>query len=150
MKIVIFLALVCTLFAATPPIFNYQFHVTFEQEVPYNNTRHINYGQKYYDPIKNRQRVDRDNGLRDEFCGSILPGVATPCHHVVVNDKRWIYFPQRAQCCFCCDAAHGCGILKPDWLADADYKSQDIIDGAKYDKWYKDGKNVDIQETISG
>jgi hypothetical protein len=112
--------------------------------VPYNNTRHINYGAVYYDPKNNRERVDRDNGVRDAFCGSILPNVSTPCHHVAVNNKRWIYFPQRAQCCFCCDAAHGCGILKPDWLADAEYKSQDIIDGVKYDKWSKDGKDMDI------
>jgi hypothetical protein len=34
--------------------------------------------------------------------------------------------------------------LKPDWLADAEYKSQDIIDGARYDKWSKDGKDMDI------
>lgn len=48
-------------------------------------------------------------------------------------------FPQRTQCCFCCDGAHGCGVLKPDWLAGAEYKGTEKIVDTEYDKWSKDG-----------
>lgn len=58
----------------------------------------------YYDGIKNRERVDRVDGQYDLFCGQVLPNVTTACTHLTVNNKRYIVFPQRKQCCFCCDS----------------------------------------------
>jgi len=81
-------------------------------------------GKAFYDPKNNRERVDRTNGRYDLFCGTVMSGVTTPCQHLTVNKKRFIIFPAKSQCCFCCDADHGCGILKPDWLKDADYKGK--------------------------
>ena len=73
----------------------------------------------FYDADHNRERVDRANGRYNAFCGSVLPNVTTPCNSITANEKRYIIFPARKQCCFCCDGAHGCGILKQDWLKDA-------------------------------
>lgn len=108
--------------AIEPPVYNFSYHVTFDEIFVVNKTNYEVNGQTFYDPINNRERVDRVNGRYDIFCGSILPNVSTPCIHYTVNNKRWIAFPQKSQCCFCCDSDHGCGILRPDWLKDAEYK----------------------------
>jgi hypothetical protein len=55
------------------------------------------------------------------FCGSILPKVNTYCTHLIRDKKRYIIFPLKRECCMCCDADHGCGILKRDWLSTAKY-----------------------------
>lgn len=65
--------------------------------------------------------------------------MTTSCQLFTKDNKRWIVFPQKTQCCFCCDSAHGCGILKPDWLAGAEYKGTEKIIDTEYDKWSKDG-----------
>ncbi len=79
------------------------------------------------------------------FCGGVLPNISTPCTHYTVQNKRYLAFPQKSQCCFCCDSAHGCGILKPDWLKDAKYLGEDTILDTKYDKWSIDGIGYNYQ-----
>lgn len=78
----------------------------------------------FYDAKNNRERYDRTSGSHNLFCGSVLPNVTTPCTHLTVNNKRYIHFPNKKQCCFCCDSEHGCGILKQDWLSDASFLGQ--------------------------
>ena len=73
----------------------------------------------FYDADNNRERVDRTNGRYDLVCGSVLPNVTTPCTQTTVANRRYVIYPQRRMCCFCCDSAHGCGILKKDWLKGA-------------------------------
>lgn len=154
MRILLLLALVTVLLAVNPPLYDYAYHITFDEAFTINKTVYRVNGQTFYDPKNNRERVDRVNGRYDLFCGTVIPNVTTACQQITVENKRWLVFPQRSQCCFCCDSAHGCGILKADWLADAEYKGQDRIIDTMYDKWSKDGKNVDMQvilaTTISG
>jgi len=40
----------------------------------------------------------------------------------------------------CCDASHGCGIMKQDWFKDGKYLGQERIVDTMYDKWVKPGK----------
>jgi hypothetical protein len=145
--VLLLLALAATFLAVSPPNYDYGYHITFDEAVIVNKTTYRVNGQTFYDPKNNRQRVDRINGRYDLFCGTVIPNVTTACQHITVDNKRWLVFPQRSQCCFCCDSAHGCGILKPDWLADAEYKGQDKIVDTLYDKWSKDGTYVDMQAT---
>lgn len=56
-----------------------------------------------------------------------------------VNNSRYIVFPQKKQCCFCCDSDHGCGILKRNWLDGAKFVGTDKIIDTNYNKWSKDG-----------
>ena len=63
--------------------------------------------------------MDRANGRYDDFCGSVMPNVTTPCQQMVVDKKRWLIYPGKSVCCFCCDQGHGCGIIRPDWLKNA-------------------------------
>jgi hypothetical protein len=143
-QILLLLALAVAFLAASPPNYNYAYHIAFDEAFTVNKTVYRVNGQTFYDPANNRERVDRVNGRYDIFCGTVLPNVTTSCQHITADSKRWLVFPQRSQCCFCCDAAHGCGILKPDWLADAVYKGQDKIVDTLYDKWSKDGTTVNI------
>lgn len=136
---IILLALISLFLAVDPPIYNYAFHINFDEAVTVNKTVYRVNGQTFYDPKNNRERVDRANGRYDLFCGTVLPNVTTPCQQIAADNKRWIVFPQRSQCCFCCDGEHGCGILKPDWLADATYKGQEKIVDTSYDRWSKEG-----------
>jgi hypothetical protein len=72
------------------------------------------------------------------MCGTVLPNVTTSCQHYTLNNKRWIVYPEKQTCCFCCDAARSaqCGIMKPDILKDATYKGADSLsDGYVYDEW---------------
>ena len=50
-----------------------------------------------------------------------MANVSTSCTQLVINDKRYIIYPQKKQCCFCCDSQHGCGILKKNWLEGAKF-----------------------------
>ena len=120
--ILITLAVGCL--AVDPPIYNFSYHITFDDIFVVNGTNYEVNGQQFYDPVNNRERIDRVNGRYESFCGPVLPNVSTPCIHYVVNNKRWLVFPQKSQCCFCCDSSHGCGILKPDWLKNAVYMGE--------------------------
>lgn len=41
---------------------------------------------------------------------------AAPRSHFVSNGTRYLWWPKLNDCCSCCDAAAGCGILRPDWI----------------------------------
>ena len=146
MKLILLIFAISSLcVAVSPPTYDYSFHINFDETViAPNRTQYKVNGQTFYDPKSNRQRVDRVNGRYDLFCGSVLPNVTTPCQQITTDNKRWIVFPQKSQCCFCCDSAHGCGILKPDWLADAEYKGQEKLLDTLFDKWSKQGKRICI------
>ena len=52
--------------------------------------------------------------------------------------KRFLDFPNKNYCCFCCDSSHGCGIVASDWLvkANATYQGTENLDaGGPYMKW---------------
>ena len=60
------------------------------------------------------------------------------------NRCRYLYYPDESDCCYCCNAAAGCGLLKPDWLNDAEFKGNvtyTFQDGSTTEayKWEKDG-----------
>ena len=83
--------------------------------------------------------MDFTDGRYDRICGTIIPNVSTPCQHFTTASKRWIVFPDKYQCCFCCDSAHGCGILSPFWLEGAEFMGEERIGGSTFDKWSKSG-----------
>ena len=143
MKIVIcLLAILAVILCKDAPLYDYAYRISFDEAVVENKTQYKVNGQMFYDPKNNRERVDRSNGRWDLFCGTVLPNQNTPCQQITVNNKRFIIYPNKQQCCFCCDSEHGCGILRPDWLADAEYKGTETLsDGFTFDKWSKPGIN---------
>ena len=123
----------------SPPLYDFSYYSSFDDTFVVNGTNYEVNGQQFYDPKNNRERVDRTNGRYDGFCSGVIPNVSTPCIHYTVNNKRWLAFPQKKVCCFCCDSAHGCGILRSDWLRDAKYEGEEKIIDTVYEKWSQDG-----------
>ena len=109
-------------------------------------------GEFYYDATNNRYRVDRENGRGDRYCW--LNGLKvfsnTPCSHIVSEGKRYLHYPEKKSCCYCCNAAQGCGILKPTWLTGADFKGEVNIDGQQAYLWDQHGLQPNLYyETIA-
>lgn len=139
MRTPILLLLTLSVFALDPPVWPDSFEVAFDETFVVDSVSHHVNGIMYYDAAHNRSRLDRFDGSYSKFCQSLAPNVSTPCTNLVVNGSRWIIFPQKSQCCFCCDSAHGCGILKPDWLKGAEYLKDETIDNVNYHKWNQQG-----------
>jgi hypothetical protein len=98
-------------------------------------------GEFFYDAPTGRYRVDRQNGKGDRYCW--LHGFNIlwnqKCSHIVSEGKRYLYYPEQNSCCYCCNAAQGCGILRQDWLKDAKFIGEVMINGVKAFKWDKQG-----------
>ena len=62
MKIVVILLIVYQVACKTPPIFNYSYQVSFTETLEKQKRMQSTTGQLFYDPIKNRERVDWENG----------------------------------------------------------------------------------------
>jgi len=123
------------------PVWPNQFEESFEETFTYpvlgaNTTK----GRFFYDWLNKKYRVDRENGHYDRYCGPIYPFSNTPCSQIVNDGDRYIYFPEKNYCCYCCSSEHGCGLLKPDWVSGGefvDYVTES--DGVVYEKWNKPG-----------
>ena len=96
-------------------------------------------GKIYYNYNLKKYRLDRANGKYDRYCGSAYKLTDTPCNHYVSEEKRYLDYPEKNYCCYCCDSAHGCGVLRPDWAKDATYKGQQTEAGVAYDVFDKPG-----------
>ena len=156
-KITIYLAITLTLLAVvsckenkefskdspptSPPVWPNQFEQSFDETFTYPLVgTHTTKGKFFYDWTNKMYRVDRDNGHYDRYCGPVYPFSNTPCSQIVTSGDRYLYFPQKDYCCYCCSSEHGCGILKPDWLSGAsfiDYVTEQ--DGTVFEKWNKPG-----------
>jgi hypothetical protein len=127
-KVLILLALVALVCITSsiltdpnPPMWSPSFFIAYDETFVISGKSFTFNGQFSYDAVNRRQKAEKINGRYDATCSSILPNITTKCDHLVVNDKRYIVFPEKNKCCMCCDASHGCGIVKQDWYADAKY-----------------------------
>ena len=91
-------------------------------------------------------RLDRTNGKFDPLCSSVN-NATTPCHQLVRDSKRYIIFTLLRQCCFCCDGAHGCGILKRDWLKGAKFVGKEDLNGQIFNKFTDADSQTDYWAT---
>jgi hypothetical protein len=109
----------------------------FSETVIKKSKNTTNKGMYYYDANTKNTRLDRDNGVNDLFCGSVKSKVNAKCTMLTTKGVRLIIYPDYKECCVCCTDNKGCGILKPDWNANAKYNGQftDPKNGVKYNKW---------------
>ncbi|XP_012559347.2 uncharacterized protein LOC105845774 [Hydra vulgaris] len=136
--LVIFIAIGCSADKPSDPLWPNTFMQTFKETFYYpvigtHNTK----GVYYYDYANLRYRIDRENGRYDRYCGfnGNKAFKDTPCTQLVLEGQRWLIYPDLKECCQCCDAQHGCGVLKPTWLQNATYLG--IVDGNF--KWNQKG-----------
>lgn len=67
--------------------------------------------------------------------------------HIFTIDKRFLDFPDKKYCCFCCDGTHGCGIVASDWLVKSNATfvgKEKLEDGASYMKWEIKGLQTNL------
>lgn len=57
----------------------------------------------------------------------------------MTGGKRYLIFPELNSCCMCCTAEQGCGALRPDWLADAQFVGTTTLRGRAAWQWAKKG-----------
>jgi len=121
-----------------PPVFFQDFHEV--NTYPVVGDFHTD-GQFYYDATTQRYRVDRANGKGDRYCWlhgwNVLFNQA--CSHIVVDGKRYLYYPEQNSCCYCCGTEHGCGLLSQNWLHDATFVGEVELNGQKAFQWDKQG-----------
>ena len=112
---------------------------------------HSTSGNFYYDWTNQAYRIDRVNGRYDRYCGLAGPYEFenTPCSQIVNNGNRYIYYSEKNVCCFCCNSAHGCGMLFPTWMTNATYIDTEVHNGVQTYKWNKPGLQSNyIYETV--
>jgi hypothetical protein len=145
------LAVMATADKPADPIWPLQFVQTFNETTKVVTTGTMT-GTMYYDAANNQERIDRDNGRWDRYCG--MNGVKlfqnTPCSHYVVNGDRYLYYPEKKECCYCCSAEHGCGIVKNTWLTNATFIGIEEHNGQQAYKWnQRGGQDNFYYETIA-
>jgi hypothetical protein len=84
-------------------------------------------------------RIDRSTGKYDRYCSSIEFFEDIPCTHLVVGGLRYLVYPSKQYCCACCTSEQGCGILKPNWLANATFIGYNTTAGITYQVWDEKG-----------
>ena len=120
-----------------------KFMENFEEEFNYKIFSAIKTkGTFYYDAASNRYRVNRENGKGDRYCA--FNGMKifkdTPCdQYVDEKGDRYLHYPDLNECCYCCSAEHGCGILRQDWVSGATYVGEIEYNNLLAYKWDKKG-----------
>ncbi|GLI69515.1 hypothetical protein VaNZ11_014151 [Volvox africanus] len=120
------------------PVWHEQFSIQFNETTRIFVTKRTA-GTWYYDALSAKEAIYRENGNGDRYCGSVHPFRQTPCLHVVTDGKRYLVFPELGECCMCCTAEMGCGVLSPTWLQGASFEGTTTIQGVTANKWRRDG-----------
>ncbi|GAX84228.1 hypothetical protein CEUSTIGMA_g11651.t1 [Chlamydomonas eustigma] len=117
-----------------PTLFNIEFN-----ETSIILFKRVSEGKWWYDAANQNEIIYRKDGRGDRYCGGMHPINPTPCIHLVTQGNRYLIFPELQDCCLCCTAAKGCGILSPTWLDGAEYQGQEVKFGLQTNKWVKKG-----------
>ena len=152
-QICLALVLVAVIAAPQPPLWPNEFWQYFiEDTVNPQLGHHQNNGTYYYNFNLPAYRIDRSNGQYNSFCGVGGPyaNISTPCNHYVVNGNRYMYYPEKNTCFYCCNSTQGCGVLKPTWMSDATYIDTEVHEGVMTYKWLKIGNSKNyLYETVN-
>mmetsp|Transcript_12974 Transcript_12974/g.35345 ORF Transcript_12974/g.35345 Transcript_12974/m.35345 type:complete len:240 (-) Transcript_12974:205-924(-) len=131
------------------PLWYPQFQVDFNETMGLFFFQARTRGKWWYDAVAGVEVIDRVNGQGDRYCGSIHPFTPTPCRHLVTQGNRYLIFPELKQCCLCCVAAQGCGILSRRWLDDAEFLGTTHLYGKEVYKWNKRGMQDNFYYTTA-
>ena len=108
-------------------------------------------GKYFFDWTSKRSATYRNSGKWDRYCGSVVKFTDTPCTHYVAEGRRFLHYPARNECCMCCDATHGCGLIRPDWIVDGAYVNEYTDpSGSPIQVWNKKGFQNNFAHFIKG
>ena len=149
MKFIVVVSLLLALtLAQNYPVWAVRFQQEFVES--YTTSSIHSAGKLWFDSERAMERLDRNDGRIDPICGPLSKKATTPCTQLVRDAKRWIIFPLLRQCCYCCDAAHGFGVMRRDWLKNAEFKGKETILGQDFNHWAVDEAETDFWETVDG
>lgn len=120
------------------PIWHRLFSIEFN-ETSFILFKRTTTGKWWYDAANGNEVITRADGRGDRYCGSIHPWSVTPCTHLVTGGSRYLIFPELDECCLCCGADMGCGILSPTWLDGASFQGVEMKNDHMSYKWLKKG-----------
>merc|ERR1712065_67093 len=66
----------------------------------------------------------------DDFLCSTVYNETTPCVDVASTEERFLYFPEKDECCSCCNVTSStaaCGALVPSWVSSGQYLGDHIV-----------------------
>ena len=145
-SIVIAVLILISMAADEAPVLPDQYEVLFNETLKLFSSNETTKGKMHYDWTNKREIVYREDGSHDKFCRSIIKFGKTPCSHITVGGKRFIDFPNKKYCCYCCDSSHGCGVVRPDWMKikNASYSGMEVLppDEKPSIKWIVHGTNI--------
>merc|ERR1711916_210565 len=81
----------------------------------------------------------RANGKGDRYCGSEKPLENTPCTQIATGGERYLYCPEKSDCCSCCTFESGCSPVSADWLTNATFDGEANVGGSECYEWNKMG-----------
>ncbi|KAL4485777.1 hypothetical protein ABPG72_012317 [Tetrahymena utriculariae] len=117
-----------------PPLWPNVFVQDFVEISTFGNLTTRDVGTYYYNYTNNTQCLSRSNGQFDLFCGfnKIEP---LAYYQVVFEDKRYIYFPELNDCCYCCGLDDGYAVLNPYWFINPQFLRAINCYGVPAYKW---------------
>jgi hypothetical protein len=139
------LAVAVAVLAQTPPVWPVRFQQDFVES--WTTTPYHDVGKLWYDSERGMSRLDRSNGKFDPFCSSVS-NATTPCTQLVRDSKRYLIYPLLRICCYCCDSAHGCGILKREWLSNSKFVGKEELSGQFFNKFTDTDAQTDYWSAI--
>ena len=129
--------------APEAPVWAKAFKQDFTEDVKYPVIgEHKTKGTYYFDVSDESNmltRIDRDNGDYDRYCGLTHHFSAGACQQYITNGDRYLHYTKDDDCCYCCSADHGCGVLKNDWISDGEFVDTEKLNGVDVLKWNKQG-----------
>lgn len=127
-----------SLCAKTPKPWPNNWHAKFTEDVSMKfKGKDTITGEWWYSAEQQAQRTDRSNGKLNRMCGLTRFFTNSRCSEVVTNGVRYLYYPElNNYCCKCCEAKHGCDILKPGWVKIMNYvKEETLKTGVQVNTW---------------
>merc|ERR1712113_122606 len=115
-----------------PPVLPETFQVSFDESATFGLKTE---GKLWYDYEHLVERVDRENGKGDRYCGAAKFLKNTPCTHLTANGTRYLIYDELDFCCTCCYDENGCGVLRRDFLSEAKYVGEEKIFGIEAEHW---------------
>ena len=130
--------------ATEEPVWPSRFTIDFNETTKVPLVSGSTSGRQFYDFERNAERIDREDGYGDRYCGTVHFHVHTPCTHIAIDGMRYLVFPKLNKCCSCCSFQSGCGPLSPSWLKNATLVSNERYNDDSVLCWSVKGLQTNI------
>lgn len=135
------------------PLWPEHFDISYTASTGNNKTLATWNGRMWYDSDSDQERMDNDAGqlvswsfwwliytfVKNELCATYYNKTSVFCSILLIDNVRYVHMPSRDDCCQCCNASQGCGILYRDWLIGAQFAGYQNWHGDMCEGWFIEG-----------